>query len=291
MRTVLVFSADLRLVERIDQLCEPLGYRVRSVANRELLIEWCTLREFDAVVFDAAAFDAAALGSGVTTAQPGSGLVALIEEVAARAPLSVTAIIDPAGSLKDDWAPSLLGARSFTGTRAFDELYGFISNAAALRRDESSRFDTIVLVDDLDSPRAILETYVLALGYPRVVGAASGREALDILHREADRIFCVVADIRMPGMNGIALVQDIRSDPALKAIPVVMLTAEPTADHLLACVRAGATGFLAKPPQKRTLRRELDKAKRIRLFRQSPALLGPNDAARLEAALHRLSGA
>ena len=152
----------------------------------------------------------------------------------------------------------------------------------------------VFLVDDHRVVRTGLAAYLGIEPGMRVVGQASdGRAALDeiaVLDRAGELPDVILMDLKMPRMNGIALIQDVRSDPAIKLVPVVVLTAEPTAEHLLACVRAGATGFLAKPPRKDELKRELGKAQRIRLFRQSPVLLGGDSAERLEAALKRIGG-
>ena len=281
MRTILVLSSELAQVEQIEDFCRPLGYRVRSVSDRRIADEWCALKQFDVIIIDTAGFFSA--GEDL------KALSSFIERILMHAPLTGIAIIDGSNRLADDWSVSLLGARIFSGRSEREELYTFLSRVSLARREGFGQYDTVLLVDDLDSPREIIETYLITLGYQRVIGVASAPEALSKLRGEFSRIFCVLTDLKMPGMSGIALVQDIRADAALKLVPVVVFTAEPTADHLLNCVRAGATGFLAKPPRKEALKRELDKAKRIRLFRQSPVLFGPDDALRLEEALREIT--
>lgn len=281
MKSILVVSSDLAQVERIEDFCRPLGYRARSVSDRKIAEEWCALKQFDVVIIDTVGFFGAEDGP--------AALGPFIERVLATAPLTAIAIIDRTGTLANDWSAALLGARIFSGHAEREELYPFLSGVSLARREGLGQFDTVLLVDDLDAPREIIETYLVTLGYQRVIGVASAYDALAKLREEAHRIFCVLTDLKMPGMSGTALLQEMRADPVLKLIPAIIFTAEPTAEHLLECVRAGATGFLAKPPRKDALKRELDKAKRIRLFRQSPVLFGPDDAARLEEALREIT--
>ena len=92
----------------------------------------------------------------------------------------------------------------------------------------------------------------------------------------------------MPEISGIELTKKIRRNGKLKHLPVVMLTAYSSPEHLVDCVKAGASGFLVKPPRKNLLQQELGKARRIYNSRQSPRLCDPSDAERLEDALSKL---
>lgn len=64
---------------------------------------------------------------------------------------------------------------------------------------------TVLLVDDQAAIRALVERQLRAGGY-RVIPAASGREALAILTRQADSIDLLLTDVMMPGMIGAQLV-------------------------------------------------------------------------------------
>jgi two-component system NtrC family sensor kinase len=86
----------------------------------------------------------------------------------------------------------------------------------------------------------------------RVAEAEDGREALALLERETPAV--VVSDVMMPGVDGRALLAAIRSDPRLKTLPVVLLTAHGDADARNDALESGASDYLSKPFSVRELR-------------------------------------
>lgn len=85
----------------------------------------------------------------------------------------------------------------------------------------------ILVVDDLDEHRDLLEQVLEDLGYD-VVGARDGAAALRFVR--ADPPPCLVLlDLFMPGMDGHAFLQELRADPQRAALPVVLMTADPDA--------------------------------------------------------------
>jgi CheY-like chemotaxis protein len=66
----------------------------------------------------------------------------------------------------------------------------------------------------------------------------------------------IVLDLMMPGAGGLAVLEQLRSDPVLHAVPVVVLTAWP--DHERAALEAGADRFLAKPFEPDALKSVVD---------------------------------
>ncbi|CAB3803797.1 Regulatory protein AtoC [Paraburkholderia caffeinitolerans] len=103
---------------------------------------------------------------------------------------------------------------------------------------------TILIVDDDDAFREGLAETLSDLGH-RVLQAASGEAALDALHD--GRADCVFLDFRLPGLDGLAVLERLRGDAALKAVPVVMLTAHATSDNTIGAMRLGAFEHLTKP--------------------------------------------
>jgi CheY-like chemotaxis protein len=102
------------------------------------------------------------------------------------------------------------------------------------------RLTRIMLVDDdpsiLDAAKTAIESY----GY-EVVTAESGEACLERLD-EADLVFL---DIKMPGMDGIATLKEIkRRDPS---IPVIMITAYATVDSAIEAMKEGAFDYIRKP--------------------------------------------
>jgi CheY-like chemotaxis protein len=81
---------------------------------------------------------------------------------------------------------------------------------------------TILIVDDSAAIRTLLEAQLDDLGF-RAVTASNGREALEWLDR--NRCDLVLSDVTMPVLGGIELRAHIQASEALRAIPVVLLTA------------------------------------------------------------------
>lgn len=107
----------------------------------------------------------------------------------------------------------------------------------------ATRGRAVVLVVEDDS--ALREFLCTALADEfEVECAVSGEEAIELAQRTRPDV--VLLDVMLPGVNGLDVVRRIRSDPALRGIPVLVMTAfsEIEAGEAEA---AGANRFLAKP--------------------------------------------
>lgn len=102
-----------------------------------------------------------------------------------------------------------------------------------------------LVVDDFATMRRIVRNLLKELGFTRVEEAADGVEALDKL-RTGDFQF-IVSDSAMPEMDGLTLLRSVRSDPALKEVPFLMIVADKKKESLVAAIQAGASGCIAKP--------------------------------------------
>ena len=102
----------------------------------------------------------------------------------------------------------------------------------------------ILVVDDERSVRMMLETALRAQGY-RVQSAANGREALQIL-RKGLRPSAIILDLMMPVMDGWDFRGEQLRDPALKDIPVVVVTATGFSPETIR-TQFGKVGLLPKP--------------------------------------------
>jgi two-component system chemotaxis response regulator CheY len=102
-----------------------------------------------------------------------------------------------------------------------------------------------LVVDDFATMRKIVHNLLKELGFSRIEEAADGAAALKLL-RSGEFDF-VVSDWNMPNMTGIELLRAIRADPALKHLPVLMVTAEAKKENILEAAQAGASGYVVKP--------------------------------------------
>ena len=114
-----------------------------------------------------------------------------------------------------------------------------------------------LVVDDFSTMRRIVRNLLKELGYNNVEEAEDGNEALAKLRR--DKFDFIVSDWNMPGMDGLQLLQAVRADAALKALPVLMVTAEAKKENIVAAAQAGASGYIVKPFTAATLDEKIGK--------------------------------
>ena len=120
--------------------------------------------------------------------------------------------------------------------------------------DPKMRF---LVVDDFSTMRRIVRNLLKELGYTNVDEAEDGAVALQKL--QGGGFEFVVTDWNMPNMDGLTLLQTIRSTPALKHLPVLMITAEAKKENIIAAAQAGASGYIVKPFTGATLSEKLQK--------------------------------
>jgi DNA-binding NtrC family response regulator len=104
------------------------------------------------------------------------------------------------------------------------------------------RTPRILVVDDDDRIRSLLVDTLSALGY-NSLGAKNGEEALSLLLTE--KLDLVITDIRMPKVNGLTLLKNIKNQNPL--MPVLIITGYNLAFAKERALESGADGFLAKP--------------------------------------------
>lgn len=102
---------------------------------------------------------------------------------------------------------------------------------------------TVLVVDDEIINRELLGA-ILKQEY-EVLYAANGREALDIINKNHDKISLVLLDLLMPELNGYDVIKTLQADSKLKKIPVIVLTSEKSAE--VESLQLGAADFIPKP--------------------------------------------
>lgn len=115
----------------------------------------------------------------------------------------------------------------------------------------------ILVVDDFPTMRRIVRSLLKELGFTNVEEAEDGQEGLTRL-REGGYDF-VVSDWNMPNLDGLEMLKIIRADDALKALPVLMVTAEAKKENIIAAAQAGANGYVVKPFTAATLEEKMGK--------------------------------
>ncbi len=115
----------------------------------------------------------------------------------------------------------------------------------------------ILVVDDFSTMRGIIKNFLRDLGYTHITEAEDGSTALPML--QTGSYDFLITDWNMPGMNGLELIQSVRSNPKLAALPILMVTAEAKKDQIVAAAQAGINGYVVKPFTANTLKEKIDK--------------------------------
>jgi phosphoserine phosphatase RsbU/P len=103
----------------------------------------------------------------------------------------------------------------------------------------------LLVVDDNEDNRYTLTRRLNREGYQNLTMAANGREALDKLNTQVFDL--VLLDIMMPDMNGYEVLEQVKGAPALRDIPIIMISALDEIDSVIRCIELGAEDYLNKP--------------------------------------------
>lgn len=115
----------------------------------------------------------------------------------------------------------------------------------------------ILVVDDFSTMRRIVKNILRQLGFTNIVEADDGTTAMAKL--KSEKIDFVITDWNMPKMTGLELLKEIRADPDMKDMPVLMVTAEALQENIIAAVKAGVSNYIVKPFDAQTLGEKLAK--------------------------------
>lgn len=112
---------------------------------------------------------------------------------------------------------------------------------------------TILIVDDSATTRAIIKRTIKVAGLPvKPLEASNGMDALRLL--AAEHVDLVLADLHMPEMDGIEMARRVLATENTKSIPIVVVSAEPSAEKLEQLKVEGVRGYLRKPFTPESLR-------------------------------------
>ncbi len=103
---------------------------------------------------------------------------------------------------------------------------------------------TILTVDDSASMRQMVKMTLSNAGYT-VIEAGDGVQGLAAARSNA--VDMVLTDLNMPGLDGVALVRELRKLPSFTGVPIVLLSTESDAERKQQAKAAGATGWIVKP--------------------------------------------
>jgi putative two-component system response regulator len=111
-------------------------------------------------------------------------------------------------------------------------------------KDPSSNAGRIFVVDDEEPTRRLLRRILEASGYA-IEEFEAAEPALDRIGQDPPDL--VLLDLNLPDRNGHEVLEEIRSDPVTRLLPVVMLTGHATPDQRIRAAREGVSDFVVKP--------------------------------------------
>ena len=109
--------------------------------------------------------------------------------------------------------------------------------------DKSSK--KVLIVDDFDVSRKVLVITLEQLGFDNIEEVSDGNSAL--VRLKSGLFDLVITDMEMPKMSGLELLQQIRYDPNLKQIPVLIVTENGMQEDIVAAFKAGLNAYVVKP--------------------------------------------
>jgi CheY-like chemotaxis protein len=114
----------------------------------------------------------------------------------------------------------------------------------------------VMVIDDDEFARGLV---LQALDPQRweVVSAVDGSAALR--HLQSVQPDVILMDIRLPGMDGVALTRHLKASPLLMHIPIIMMTGDARRETLLSSMEAGAAAFVVKPVTRAALEAKLQR--------------------------------
>lgn len=115
----------------------------------------------------------------------------------------------------------------------------------------------ILIVDDFSTMRRIIKNLLRDLGFSNTHEADDGTTALPML--KAGSYEFLITDWNMPGMQGIDLLKEVRSDSNLSSMPVLLVTAEAKKEQIVLAAEAGVNGYIVKPFNAATLEEKINK--------------------------------
>jgi DNA-binding response OmpR family regulator len=102
-----------------------------------------------------------------------------------------------------------------------------------------------ILIAEDEKQIADMISFKLVNAGHKVVRAPDGEQAMACAQRETPDL--ILLDVMMPGLGGIEVLRRLKNDPALRSVPVIMVTAKGHERDVLSGLRGGATDYIVKP--------------------------------------------
>lgn len=104
---------------------------------------------------------------------------------------------------------------------------------------------SLLVVDDDQMNREILNRHLKNLGYTNIILADSGKQGLEVVASQS--IDLILLDMMMPVMNGLEMLDYLKQNPEWRIIPVIIISALDEKAMMLTCIQKGAEDYMIKP--------------------------------------------
>ena len=111
---------------------------------------------------------------------------------------------------------------------------------------------SILIIDDSDEARDLLQTILQGVGFGPLISVATAQEGLLLLGIgkrgiQSSDIDLVLMDLEMPGVDGLEACRQIRGEDDLQGLPIIVITAHTEPGDIQSAYTAGATDYIRKP--------------------------------------------
>ena len=126
---------------------------------------------------------------------------------------------------------------------------------------QGHRRSRVLVADDTESIRLLFRRLLTADGHDVIV-AADGAAALDAVRRQQPDV--ILLDVTMPAIDGLEVCRRLKSDPATRLTPIVLVTGQTDLSDRIRGIEAGADEFLSKPVHPHELRARVRSLARVK---------------------------
>ncbi|HEY9383314.1 MAG TPA: type II/IV secretion system protein [Gemmatimonadales bacterium] len=174
-----------------------------------------------------------------------------------RAPRRPVRVVEEDDGVPVRAAGTVPAGRMAAPTIELSPAFELLDDLPPARTEITRKGAMVLLVDDEDQLRRVMRDLLQRQGYT-VVEARDGAQALDEVDRHNPDI--VLLDLNLPGVDGYSVLSQLRSRPATRQLPVIVLTAKGDEDNEVRVLELGADDFLTKPFRAKALAARLESA-------------------------------
>jgi two-component system cell cycle response regulator len=130
----------------------------------------------------------------------------------------------------------------------FKDNFSIVYLKRLINRIYKNQFLEVLIVDDCNVTKIIVENYLQLLGFKNIFYTTNGQEALEFL--EDNNINLIITDLNMPNVDGFELVKRIRKKVSMEELPILVISSDKNNNLLINTLKVGANDFIIKPFKK-----------------------------------------